>query len=155
MRELTFANDCMKTFCEVKPKSNTHTPRRTACSPPHCCGAICKRLVMYCQPTSVSTAHTTHCDTYCTPCRPLIRAFSGWIRTPPPTSDLKHKSRARSEIRLWRCSGGSHPTLMPLGTAVECRNGRQTGTREEDNRLRARWRRLAQVEPAKFYALSL
>ena len=30
--------------------------------------------------------NSTHCATYCTPCRPLIRAFSGWIRTPPPTN---------------------------------------------------------------------
>ena len=44
-----------------------------------------KRLVIYCQTTGVSAAHATHCATYCTPCRPLIRAFSGWIRTPPPT----------------------------------------------------------------------
>ena len=26
------------------------------------------------------------CYTYCTPCRPLIRAFSGWILTPPPSA---------------------------------------------------------------------
>ena len=45
-----------------------------------------ERLVIYCQTTGVSAAHATHCATYCTPCRPLIRAFSGWIRTPPPTS---------------------------------------------------------------------
>jgi len=42
-------------------------------------------LVIYCQTTGVSAAHATHCATYCTPCRPLRRAFSGWIRTPPPT----------------------------------------------------------------------
>jgi hypothetical protein len=40
------------------------------------------RLVIYCQTTSVSAENATHCATYCTPCRPLIRAFSGWIRTP-------------------------------------------------------------------------
>ena len=44
------------------------------------------RSLIYCQTTGVSAAHATHCATYCTPCRPLIRAFSGWIRTPPPTS---------------------------------------------------------------------
>ena len=43
-------------------------------------------MVIYCQTTGVSAAHATHCATYCTPCRPLIRAFSGWIRTPPPTA---------------------------------------------------------------------
>ena len=41
-----------------------------------------ERLVIYCQTTGVSAAPATHCATYCTPCRPLIRAFSGWIRTP-------------------------------------------------------------------------
>ena len=45
-----------------------------------------ERLVIYCQTTGVSAAHATYGATYCTPCRPLIRAFSGWIRTPPPTS---------------------------------------------------------------------
>ena len=45
-----------------------------------------ERLVIYCQTTGVSAAHATHCAKCCTPCRPLIRAFSGWIRTPPPTT---------------------------------------------------------------------
>jgi len=27
----------------------------------------------------------THCASYCAPCPPLLRAFSGWIRSPPPT----------------------------------------------------------------------
>ena len=45
-----------------------------------------ERLVIYCQTTGFSAAHATHCATYCTPCRPLTRAFSGWIRTPPPTT---------------------------------------------------------------------
>jgi hypothetical protein len=44
-----------------------------------------ERLVIYCQTTSVSVAHATRCASYCTPCRPLKRAFSGWILTPPPT----------------------------------------------------------------------
>jgi hypothetical protein len=48
-------------------------------------GGVLERLVIYCQTTGASAAHATHCATYCTPCRPLIRAFSGWIRTPPPT----------------------------------------------------------------------
>ena len=43
-----------------------------------------KKLVIHCQTTSVSVAHATHCASYCTPWRPLMRAFSGWIRTPPP-----------------------------------------------------------------------
>jgi len=56
-----------------------------------------KRLVIYCQKTGVSAAHATRCATYCTPCRPLIRAFPRWIRTPPPT-------REREEIRIDRQS---------------------------------------------------
>ena len=46
---------------------------------------MAERLVICCRKTSVSAAHATHCATYCTPFRPLIRAFSGWIRTPPST----------------------------------------------------------------------
>jgi hypothetical protein len=49
-----------------------------------------ERLIIYCQTTGVSAAHATHCATYCTPCRPLRRAFSGWIRTPPPTGCAQH-----------------------------------------------------------------
>ena len=47
--------------------------------------SICaERLVIHCQTTSVSAAHATHCATHCTPYRPLIQAFAGWIRTAPP-----------------------------------------------------------------------
>jgi len=42
-------------------------------------------FVIHFQTSRVSAAHATHRATYCTPCRPLTRAFSGWIRTPPPT----------------------------------------------------------------------
>jgi len=38
--------------------------------------SLTERLVIYCQTTSVSAVHATHCATYCTPYRPLIRAFS-------------------------------------------------------------------------------
>ena len=70
------------------PKPSPGIPPRRAC-----CGCGFprsgvghgERLVIYCQTTGVSAARATHCATYCTPCRPLIRAFSGWIRTPPPT----------------------------------------------------------------------
>ena len=52
-----------------------------------------ERLVFYCRTTSASTAPytsrrmccPTHCASYCAPCQPLLRAFSGWIRSPPPT----------------------------------------------------------------------
>jgi len=55
-----------------------------------------ERLVCYCRTTSASTAPRTsrrmccptHCASYCAPCQPLLRAFSGWIRSPPPTSAL-------------------------------------------------------------------
>ena len=52
-----------------------------------------ERLVIYCQTTGVSPAHAARCATYCTPCRPLIRAFSGWIRTPPPTHAAQREAR--------------------------------------------------------------
>ena len=44
-----------------------------------------ERLVIYCRRTSASAAHATHCATFCTPCQPPLRAFSGWIRSPPPS----------------------------------------------------------------------
>jgi len=51
-----------------------------------------ERLVFHCRTTSASTAPCTsrrmccptHCASYCAPCQPLLRAFSGWIRSPPP-----------------------------------------------------------------------
>ena len=59
-----------------------------------------ERLVIYCQTTGVSAAHATHCATYCTPCRQLIQAFSGWIRTPPPTCALDGNARARLSVDI-------------------------------------------------------
>jgi len=56
-----------------------------------------ERLMIYCQTTSVSAAHATHCATYWTPLRPLIRAFSGWIPTPPPTSRCWNSQGRESE----------------------------------------------------------
>ena len=44
-----------------------------------------ERLVIYCRTTSASAAHATHCATFCTPCQPPLRAFSRWIRSPPPS----------------------------------------------------------------------
>ena len=52
-----------------------------------------ERLVFYCRTTSASTAPCTsrrmccpmHCASYCVPCQQLLPAFSGWIRSPPPT----------------------------------------------------------------------
>jgi alpha-tubulin suppressor-like RCC1 family protein len=56
-----------------------------------------RRPLMYCNvlplPCNVlpnnHAAHATHCATYCTLCRPLIRACSGWILTPPPTVQVQ------------------------------------------------------------------
>jgi hypothetical protein len=60
-----------------------------------------ERLIIYCQTTSVSAAHAPHCATYCTPCRPLIRAFSGWILTPPPTVGITvGVSLRQSQVRV-------------------------------------------------------
>ena len=50
-----------------------------------------QRLVIYCRTTSVSAAHATHCATFCTPCQPLLRAFPGWIRSPPPSIWPEHR----------------------------------------------------------------
>ena len=55
------------------------------------------RLVCYCRTTSASSAPCTsrrvcgpaHCASYCAPCQPLLRAFSGWIRSPPPTATCR------------------------------------------------------------------
>ena len=52
-----------------------------------------ERLVFHCRTTSASTAPytsrmmccPTHCGNYCASCQPLLRAFSGWIRSLPPT----------------------------------------------------------------------
>ena len=50
-----------------------------------CTSPPAQRWVIYCPTTSVSAAHATHCATCRNPCRPIIRAFSRWIRPPPPT----------------------------------------------------------------------
>ena len=55
-------------------------------------GCKVQKLVSYCRTTSASTAPCTsrrmccptHCARYCAPCQPLVRAFAGWIRSPPP-----------------------------------------------------------------------
>ena len=51
-----------------------------------------ERLVFNRRTTSASTAPCpsrrmccpAHCAGYCSPCQPLLRAFSGWTRSPPP-----------------------------------------------------------------------
>ena len=74
--------------------------------------AVCKRLVFHCRTTSASTAPfasrrmccPTHCASDCAPCQPLLREFSGWNRSPPPTAVCK----AQLPVRAVR-SGCSTP----------------------------------------------
>ena len=55
-----------------------------------------KRLVSHCRTTSARSAPCTsrrvccltYCASYCAPCQPLLRAFSGWIRSPPLTQNF-------------------------------------------------------------------
>ena len=63
-----------------------------------------ERLVFYCRTTSASTAPCTSrrmccptlCASYYAPCQPLLRAFSGWFRSPPPTETHNLTRRRRS-----------------------------------------------------------
>ena len=56
-----------------------------------------ERLVFYCRTISASTAPKDVlplriCANYCAPCQPLLRSFSGWIRSrllPRHSTDLK------------------------------------------------------------------
>jgi len=65
------------------------------------------RSISYCRTTSASTAPCTsrtmccptHCASNCAPCQPLSRAFSGWIRSPPPTN-LKEAARANGKLSV-------------------------------------------------------
>ena len=98
-----------------------------------------ERSVIYCQTTSVSAAHATHCATYCTSIRPLICAFSGWIRTLPPTP---------SPLRT-RPTHSSHANLRIVGQPERGRAGRRQGEEEEsyldDERLRLKVRVVGRV----------
>ena len=63
----------------------------------------------------------SHCADYCAPCQPLLRAFFGWIRSPPPTlfsfcCDTRHPY-------LLATRGGSvdpeaRPAITPLALAA-------------------------------------
>jgi len=79
-------------------------------------------LVIYCQTTSVSAAHATHCATYCTPCRPLLRAFfrmdsnstSYWPaphRTPRAPQIQVYKPAEESTVSQW-CMAPAHFILL-------------------------------------------
>ena len=61
---------------------------------------VSQRLVIYCQTTGVSAAHATHCATYYTPCRPLIRASSG-SRAPPLSKKLGTYKTVRTRFWPW------------------------------------------------------
>ena len=77
-----------------------------------------KRLVFRCQTTSVSVAHATHCASHCIPCRPLIRTFSGWIRTPSKIFGILNPPPTPGTIRNpggWRPGG---QTLNPYTPQV-------------------------------------
>jgi len=57
------------------------------------------RLVFDCRTTSASTSPCpsirmccpTHCASYCAPCQPLLRAFSGLVRCPPSGVADEHR----------------------------------------------------------------
>jgi len=73
-----------------------------------------QRLVFCCRTTSASTAPCTSrrmcCPThgagYCAPCQPLLRAFSGWIRSPPPTRPSRLKEGV---MRISEASRSNRP----------------------------------------------
>ena len=73
---------------------------------------LIERTVSFCRPTSASAAPCTsrrmccpmHCASYCASCPLLLRAFSGFIRSPPPTATVMIKSgavNAKTEGDIW------------------------------------------------------
>ena len=80
-----------------------------------------------CRTTSASTAPCTtrrmccptHCASSCTPCQRLLRAFSGWIRSPPLARGPAPNPLPRPRAPL--CKGYSklrtHTALRPRGRA--------------------------------------
>ena len=42
------------------------------------------------------------CASYCAPCQQLLREFSGWIRSPPPTQVCESGGVSESGGRKWR-----------------------------------------------------
>ena len=69
---------------------------------------VAQRLVVYYPTTSASTAPCisrrsccpTQCASYCAPCQPLRRAFSGWIRSPLPTVKW-HSQMDSKQSQMW------------------------------------------------------
>jgi len=76
-----------------EPGSLTH---RTAAWPPQCTQPNRETGILL--PNNQRQHRTRHapkdvmplriCANYCAPCQPLLRAFPGWIRSPPPTSQV-------------------------------------------------------------------
>jgi len=62
----------------LHPASQTVTLSLTPVHLPAHRNPMQERLVCYCRTTS-----TAPCANYCTPCQPLLRDFSGCIRSPP------------------------------------------------------------------------
>jgi len=62
--------------CRVQTRTRILSERRWRPGSSSVAYLASERLVIYSQTTGVSAAHATHCATYCTPCRPLRRAFS-------------------------------------------------------------------------------
>jgi len=82
-----------------------------------------QRLAFYCRTTSASTAPCTssrmccptHCDSYFAPCQPLLRAFSEWIRSPPPTYAVHVLYVQEKRGMRWSQSLSSNGPNPPLG----------------------------------------
>ena len=85
--------------------------------------AVWQRLVFHCRTISASTAPcafrriccSTHCASYCAPCQPLLRVFSGWTQYPHPTAILASDSHALCRAR------GEQLTVF-RGLLPECQN---------------------------------
>ena len=72
-----------------------------------------ERFAFYCRKISASTASCTsrrmccptHCASYCASCQPLLRAFSGWIRSSLPRRSPGTAGSRRSRSRGQRQTG--------------------------------------------------
>ena len=49
------------------------------------CGTAYRRDWYFIAEQPSYCARVSRCASYCAPCQPLLRVFSGWIRSPPPT----------------------------------------------------------------------
>ena len=113
--------------------------------------ALSERLVFHCRTTSASAAPCTsrrmscltHCASYGAPCQPLLREFSGWIRSEPPTKRC-HAVLGQSTISkfeameagwcgAWALGHCKHPCPTCGSAAARCfkalRGGEDAGER--------------------------